>query len=178
MGSQAHGGHPAAASRPGTVSYKFITTTCTGGGTGRSSRLRGPPRLVRGDSIRAEHLSFAFGRALAIPAYPGRQNGYAQNAGSVDDWPSPHGESRNGPNLERTPGFRLEHVTPRGERPMRHGTVMGTVHVMPMARRRQHEQPQNSDIGNEMFSRTHRRRRGFVLTVPRASHESAITIKK
>ena len=26
MGSQAHGGHPAAASRPGTLSYKFITT--------------------------------------------------------------------------------------------------------------------------------------------------------
>jgi hypothetical protein len=26
MGSQAHAGHPAAASRPGTVSYKFITT--------------------------------------------------------------------------------------------------------------------------------------------------------
>ena len=26
MGSQAHGGHPAAASRPGTLTYKFITT--------------------------------------------------------------------------------------------------------------------------------------------------------
>ena len=26
MGSQAHGGHSAAASRPGTLTYKFITT--------------------------------------------------------------------------------------------------------------------------------------------------------
>ena len=40
MGSQAHGGHPAAASRPGTLSYKFITTK-------RETPVRRPPALVR-----------------------------------------------------------------------------------------------------------------------------------
>ena len=48
MGSQAHGGHPAAASRPGTLTYKFITTKITG--------TEFPPR---------EHRARVDGRATA-----------------------------------------------------------------------------------------------------------------